>query len=121
MLKRIFALTISLCCFSASAMPLEQYSNCPQALPSNHPKFCASFKSIAECHCIEMGLPKGMCKDTHIIYDRMIAMFGSLQKACEYQKDTTVQICIDDWNCYRLGGRDSQGRLCSASGKACES
>jgi len=55
-----------------------------------------------------------------VVYDRMINMFGSLKRACEYQRDTSVQNCMDDWNCYRFGGVNSLGGLCSSTGKACE-
>lgn len=93
---------------------------CPTALPTNHPNFCSSFKQVATCHCTNSGLPAGMCQNMNALYDRMIALFGSLKKACEYQKHTSAQNCIDNWNCYRLGGTDSQGRICSAVGKACQ-
>lgn len=107
------------CAFSMSSFAGGALLKCPQALPTDSPKFCPSFKSVAECHCVSAGLPKMMCQNVESIYTRMISMFGSLQKACEYQKDTTVQTCIDDWNCYRKGGKDSQGRLCSSTGKSC--
>ena len=96
------------------------HSHCPHADPISSPNFCASFKSIAECHCIASGLPAGMCKDMNAIYNRMLSVFGSQQKACDYQKDVSAQECMDDWNCYRLGGKDSHGNLCSSTGKACQ-
>src|SRR5689334_4606211 len=99
--------------WSISAFATDFYSNCPQALPTNDANFCSSFKSVAECHCIESGLPKKMCQDVEAIYVRMISMFGSVQKACQYQHDTSTRNCIDDWNCYRTGGKDSYGNLCS--------
>jgi len=94
-------------------------SKCKQALPTNDEGFCASFKSIAQCHCVEPGLPAGMCQDVEQIYKRMISVFGSTDKACSYQKDTDKQTCLDDWKCYREGGQDSQGRLCSGVGLKC--
>lgn len=106
-------------CWSACSVAAD-FSNCPQALPTSDAGFCPSFKSVAECHCVESGLPKKMCQDVQVIYNRMIAMFGSVQKACEYQHDTSTQNCIDDWNCYRLGGKDSQGKLCGGTGNACK-
>ena len=112
----MFVLAWSLSSFATS----QQISRCPQALPDNHSGFCASFKSVAECHCTESGLPKGMCQNMNSLYDRMISMFGSLQKACAYQHDTTTQACIDDWNCYRIGNADSGGNLCSGTGHACQ-
>lgn len=92
---------------------------CPRAVPTDDPGFCASFKSVAICHCRDSGLPSGMCQDMNALYGRMMAVFGSLKKACDYQKHTTSQDCIDNWNCYRLGGVDSQGRLCSSDKRAC--
>lgn len=92
---------------------------CPQAVEDNLPEFCTSFKSVAECHCTMTGLPQGMCQNVNIIYDRMVSIFGSQDKACQYQQNTSFQSCMDDWNCYRMGGKDSQGRLCSNSGDSC--
>lgn len=112
-------LSLFLCAFSLSSFAATNYSNCPQAAPTNDPSFCASFKSVASCHCVESGLPSGMCQNMNTIYNLMIARFGSIQKSCEYQRDTSTQTCIDDWNCYRSGGKDSQGRLCSGTGKVC--
>jgi hypothetical protein len=48
-----------------------------------------------------------------------MSIFGSIQRACEYQHDTSVQNCLDDWQCYRNGGRDSTGALCNATGSSC--
>lgn len=93
---------------------------CSNALPTNNPGFCASFKSVATCYCTSSGLPSGMCQDMNALYSRLMMVFGSLQKACEYQKYTTTQDCMDNWNCYRRGGVDSRGRLCSSTKKACE-
>lgn len=94
--------------------------SCPQATSTDNPGFCPSFKSVAQCHCTATGLPSQLCQDMNSIYKRMIAMFGSVQRACEYQKDTTTQICIDDWSCYKNGGTDSQGRACSGTGLSCQ-
>ncbi len=92
---------------------------CPQATPTNDPGFCYSFKKAAECHCTSSGLPARMCTDMNIIYQRMLAVFGSTQKACEFQHDTTPQNCIDSWNCYRTGGVNTNGEPCSGTGAAC--
>lgn len=116
-MKRILLLAACLCSFSAFAA--NMYSNCPQSLPTSDIGFCPSFKSVAECHCVESGLPKSKCKNMRDIYLLMIARFGTIQKACEFQHDTPTQVCVDDWNCYRSGGRDSQGKLCSTTGNAC--
>ena len=93
---------------------------CPPATPSNSPGFCSSFKLAAECRCTSAGLPKGMCMNMVLLYNRMISTFGSVQRACEFQHDTSTQICVDDWNCYRSGGKNSKNELCSAIGNACE-
>lgn len=93
---------------------------CTNAVPTDNAGFCASFKSAATCYCTNSGLPSGMCQDMNTLYNRMMMVFGSLQKACEYQKYTTVQDCMDNWNCYRLGGVDSRGRLCSGTKSACQ-
>lgn len=95
-------------------------TTCPQASPTNSPGFCSTFKSSAECHCTSKGMPKGMCADMNLLYNRMISMFGTLERACQFQHDTSTQNCIDDWNCYRVGGNDSQGQACSATGHACQ-
>ena len=93
---------------------------CSNALPTDDANFCPSFKSVATCYCVSSGLPSGMCQDMKALYERMINLLGSLKKACEYQHYTSTQDCIDNWNCYRLGGMDSHGRLCSSTGKACQ-
>ncbi|MBA3662117.1 MAG: hypothetical protein H0W64_10335 [Gammaproteobacteria bacterium] len=117
------ALTFSIDTFSEpgflSWFVSPTHSNCPQAVSASHPQFCQSFRAVAQCHCTESGLPAGMCRDMNTIYKRMLAVFGSQQKACAYQKDTQFQTCMDDWNCYLLGGRDSLGNLCSTTGKRC--
>lgn len=92
---------------------------CGKAVPTNDPKFCSSFKTVAICYCTAQGLPPMMCQDMNMLYARLVSVFGSLQKACEYQKETTTQDCMDNWKCYRSGGVDSQGRSCSSTQKAC--
>lgn len=95
------------------------HAACQSAAPVTSSAFCSSFQSAAQCHCTQSGLPSGMCTKMSSIHARMISMFGSLRKACEYQKDVSVQACIDDWNCYQLGGLTSQGELCSGTGRSC--
>ncbi|MFI4919667.1 MAG: hypothetical protein ACHP65_08945 [Legionellales bacterium] len=92
---------------------------CSAALPTNDANFCSSFQSVAPCYCTSSGLPTSMCQNMNVLYSRMIGLFGSLQKACEYQRYTSVQDCVDNWNCYRLGGINSHGQNCSATQKAC--
>lgn len=93
---------------------------CTNAMPTDHPSFCATFKTAATCYCTASGLPFGMCQDMHVLYNRMIVVFKTLEKACEYQKYTTTQDCIDNWRCYLAGGKDSQGRTCSSTSFPCE-
>ncbi len=98
---------------------LASANDCGQASATSDPNFCTSFKAVAQCHCTSSGLPKSMCQDMSLLYSRMVSIFGSIQHACEYQKDTSTQNCVNDWGCYRNGGRDSTGALCSSSGNAC--
>ncbi len=93
---------------------------CTNALPTNNAGFCSSFKTAATCYCTSSSFPAGMCQDMEALYNRMMGVFGSLEKACAFQKYTDPQDCIDNWNCYRKGGHDSQKRLCSATGKSCK-
>lgn len=94
-------------------------SLCGRALPHTQPDFCASFKAVALCHCKE-SLPARACTEMKPLYGRMIAIFGSLKKACEIQKDTSPSMCEDDWKCYLSGGQDSLGGQCNSNGFACE-
>lgn len=93
--------------------------SCPSASSVTSPGFCSSFKVAAECHCISSGLPRGMCNNYRLLYKRMLDTFGSLQRACEFQHDTSVQECIDDWNCFLAGGQTSSSVACSGTGEAC--
>jgi hypothetical protein len=116
-MKWILSLLVSLLSFSAFAA-----ITCGQALPANDPGFCGSFQSVAVCHCInESGLGEKVCKHMSMdtLYNLMIAKYKTQQKACDLQHDTTPQTCMDDWNCYRLGGKDSQGQACSSTGRVC--
>jgi hypothetical protein len=117
-MKRIFILLTFFSGFSFFAA--SAYSNCPPSLPDDNVNFCASFQQVAECHCVQSGLPKKMCQDMNTLYNRMVSVFGSLQATCRYQHDTSVQLCVDNWNCYRQGGQDSSGKLCNSTGKSCQ-
>lgn len=92
---------------------------CSKALPTDNPQFCSSFKVAATCYCTSSGLPAGMCQDMDTLYKRMLGVFGTLKKACEYQKHTTPQDCMDNWNCFRFGGVDSRGKLCGGTKQPC--
>lgn len=107
----LFFCLFSLSCFASISV-------CPSALPTTHSGFCASFVSAASCYCSN-SLPKKMCEDMNLIYQRMMGMFGSIENACKFQRETPPQTCIDDWSCYLKGGKDSHGGLCSGTGKSC--
>jgi len=109
----------SLLAFVLVMFNLTSYA-CSRALPTDDPGFCASFKAVAICYCASSGVPAGMCQDINALYNRMLVVFGSLQKACEYQHHTSVQDCMDNWNCYMHGGIDSRGRACSSNQRACQ-
>lgn len=96
------------------------FSECPKGLPPSDANFCSSFKDVAICHCIATGVPRFLCKNMNTLYNAMIMRYGSVENACASQQDTTQQTCMDGWSCYRKGGKDSQGLLCSSTGKACE-
>ena len=99
---------------------LAHYQKYPIASPPNSKDFCVSFKEAAEYRCRSAGMLSFLCQDMKFIYSSMIGFYGSTKKACQVQKDTTFQICMDSWKCYREGGKDSQNRLCSSTGKACQ-
>jgi len=92
---------------------------CPKATPTNAPNFCATFRVAAQCHCTNSGLPSRMCMNVKLLYQRLISVFGALEKACEFQHDTTKEDCMDSWNCYLHGGNNVDGNLCSGTGRAC--
>lgn len=102
-------------------------SACGYAVSTNDPGFCTSFRTIAECNCRELSPVKKICSGSDSmqkIYDMMLATHSfSVQKACEYahfrDPKVSVQECMDDWSCYRNGGKDSEGRLCSSTGNSC--
>lgn len=104
---------ICLVCFAA-------HPHCGRALPTDNADFCDSFKMVAECHCNSAGYPNGLCTNMSNLYHLMILAYWSQKSACKHQTDTSVRECMDAWNCYRLGGKDSRGRLCGLSGKACQ-
>lgn len=122
MIKKILVCCLFLFSVTAFALPAHGPSKifaCPQAAATSDPGFCPSFKTVADCHCLEAGYPEGMCDDMALLYDAMISAYGSLENACAAQTDTDPQTCVDDWTCYRNGGTDSQGRACSSTGNAC--
>lgn len=109
-------LTLILSMVASSAIA----SKCERAKPTTHPEFCSSFREVTRCHCME-SLPKNLCSSMSMdtLYNLMVARFGTMEKACNQQKDTSPQDCMDNWNCYRNGGSNSQGGACSGTGKKC--
>lgn len=112
MIKKLFATSIYLLSMSSFA--------CTNAQPTDSVNFCSTFKAAATCYCSASGLPASMCQNMKMLNARMIIVFGSLQKACEYQHYTSAQDCINNWNCYLQGGIDSNGKLCSSTQRPCE-
>ncbi len=92
---------------------------CPKACVTDSPKFCGLFKIAAQCHCTSSGLPGAMCSDVKLLYQRLLITFGSLEKTCAFQHDTSKEDCVDSWSCYLNGGRNAQGKLCNGTGKPC--
>jgi hypothetical protein len=114
-MKIFFALLayfISIHCFAVT--PVSQHtlstsfinpagSSCGRAVPTNDPGFCASFKSVAYCHCaVEHGMPGAICNDMNRLLQIMIATYGNLWNVCSprVQHDAPQQECVDDWNFY---------------------
>lgn len=97
--------------------------SCGKAPPVNKSNFCAKFKEIAGCQCTNHLQPDSVCSDMKKIYSTMLKTYKTLSTACLYAastQNTTQQECIDDWNCYWLGGTDSTGKLkCSGTGSKC--
>lgn len=112
MKKIISTMLISLSCILSN---LSYASSCPQALSVSDPNFCGSFVTAAECYCAEK-LPAGVCRDMNVIYERMMGLFLTIDRACQYQANVyhsvTAEVCKDDWNCY-LSGHDSKGKACN--------
>ena len=92
---------------------------CPNATPTSSSEFCKSFKTAAQCHCASSGLPSGMCTDVVLLHQRLMSTFGTLERTCDFQHDTSKENCIDSWKCYLNGGKNIQGHLCNATGRSC--
>lgn len=119
MIKKCFLFFVSFLSFSSFAAT-DVSANCGQALATDNPNFCESFRTVAECHCLAKGYPRLVCHDMSKLYNLMLLVYWSQKSACEHQNETTVQTCMDDWDCYRVGGKDSQGKMCSMTGKSCK-
>lgn len=120
MIKKIFTGLIAI--IAVSTLSFNAFADCGFALPTDHPGFCASFKEKATCYCVarkDRPFPEAYCSNTKWLYGIMVSTYGSLAKACEAQKETSVQDCIDNWTCHMNGGKDSKGRICSSTRKSC--
>lgn len=120
MIRKLILGLMCLLSISAFATPINiaAPSKCGFALPIDHPSFCASFKEKATCYCKETGLPEFFCTDMNALYNRMVAVYGTLEKACSNQTHTSSKDCVNNWNCYRKGGIQD-GKSCSSTQKAC--
>jgi hypothetical protein len=115
----LFACFLSFSSFALIPENAFSLSECPQGLPTSDVNFCKTFKEVAICHCTATGIPRFLCKNMNTLYNSMILRYGSVENACQSQTDTTQQICMDSWSCYRSGGKNSDGELCSGTGEAC--
>ncbi|MDF1646009.1 MAG: hypothetical protein P1U61_03370 [Legionellaceae bacterium] len=113
-MKRILFCIASLC-FSSGLFA----ASCLKAMPTDSSKFCSSFKVAAQCHCSASGLPVTMCNNVRLLYQRLMVTFGTIEKTCAFQHDTSKEDCIDSWKCYLNGGKNSQGKLCNSTGRSC--
>ena len=106
-------------CIGALFTSIAYANSCPQAVAVDDPGFCQSFSQVAQCHCQSSGLPARMCSNIQLVYQRMVSTFGSVERACKYQRDTSYENCMQDWACYLNGGSTADGALCSQTGQAC--
>lgn len=114
MIKKIFVTT--LLCLSSTIFA------CDKAVPTTNPNFCSSFTSVAYCHCMQNIHSSIVCSNMTVLYNAMLQEYHSLESACAVaakKHEASQQECIDDWNCYWNGGRDSTGGLCSGNGQRC--
>src|SRR5580693_2747985 len=125
MMKQIFVFILAFFTISAFAVtnkvtPVNNVAlpeDCKKADPIDSPTFCTTFEAAAKCYCRNASPIPAACKSASKVYEYMLSVHhGNLEKACKYAADhqpgTTPQECIDDWNCWRSGGRDSNGKLC---------
>lgn len=130
MMKKILMLVICSMSSASYALTVNELQHiqppvhgCQQAPATTDPSFCNVFKTSANCHCLENGMDSSVCNDMNLVYSTMIDYFGSISSACDFQQyqsdGVPKQVCIDDWNCYRNGGTNSHGGLCSSTGNAC--
>lgn len=119
----MLAVTLILLFTNSVAAPNKYNTDdgCPitPAVTSN--KFCSGFKKVVTCECDKMA-PFNIhyfCRSMSVIKNNMDRYYGGVAKSCKQQKKAPYQDCMDHWNCYLHGGRDSKGHLCNSSGKSC--
>ncbi len=117
-------LIVLLACLWSFLPVIASAAPCQGAVEASDPGFCSSFVKAAKCYCNDrVGSVVGMtmCKDMDTIYARMMSWYGSVQSACKDQKNTTPEICKDNWNCYLVGGQYSKdNKWCNGTGIACK-
>lgn len=91
---------------------------CTPAQPTSDVNFCETFKTAAGCYCSQ-SLPGCSRLSMQKIYSLMTTRYGSLEGACKNQSNTSVQDCIDGWNCYLHGGKKANGEACSSTELPC--
>jgi hypothetical protein len=122
-MKKIIAFLIIFCGFASFACAANFTSvnpgpmSCPMASATSSGNFCASFKVAASCRCQLQGLPPAKCNNMKALYEYLVAYFKTQDAMCSYQKDTSKQECMDDWDCVISGG--DHGGLCNSTGNAC--
>ena len=119
----LFMLTFSFSCFATTSPSSKANSSCKtmdcaEAAATTSPDFCKSFEDVAPCQCKSHGGTTKFCTGMDKIYQNMIDIFGSLESACK--RHSNPQLCVDDWNCYRNGGTNHEGGLCSGTGNSCK-
>lgn len=117
-------LVFLLCLFSISCFAEPLNGNAPISAPNctaanpwpadaagfSHDTFCGQFTASAYCHC-EEKYTKDYCENRLKIagiYNAMIGMYGTIEKACAWQAQQAgtdgyvdQATCIAQWNYYR--------------------
>lgn len=116
-MKKFFYTCLFLFSVSSFANTSVPTGPCPDALPTDHPSFCASFPAAATCYCRAQAPSPGMCANMQVITKQIMGM--GINAACFIQHFVTFQACVDNWVCYIHGGFDTSGRVCSSTGRNC--
>ncbi len=84
--------------------------------------FCGNFSKAAICDCKAKAGILGpiFCGNMDAVYKAMMTKYPSIEAACNDQSPANLrQACIDNWHCFRNGGKTAGGAQCSGSGKSC--